>query len=158
MMRTFPLTCLTSFGATVLAASCSLLASASMNPVADALKGVFTIAVSPSEYQPYYLVQVLGKYNYDQCQKQCPVVDLYLTVIGEGDPPEMESFFAGSGFAWKFEGWEELPQAPLTDSGNSVRLRLSRFPVGESHGARETLKLSIDFNGLRVLSQEETRN
>lgn len=133
--------------------SCSSRSLPAGDPTARALAGVVPIATSPAEYLNYYQLNVFAKYRYDDCSRHCPVVDLYVSLIGEGDPPEISSFFVASGYAWRFESWEQLPAAPLPDSGQSVRMRLSHIPAQVPTGERQELYVSANFERLRITEQ-----
>lgn len=124
--------------------------AAADDSVAKALEGVVAIAASPTEYLNYYRIQLFGKYNYKSCGKQCPVTELYVSLIGEGDPPEMASFFIASGYGWKLESWEHLPESPLTESNQFVKIRLSRIAVEAPHGERQSLDVTVNFDEVRI--------
>ena len=140
--------------ASILAATISCNSSAARtatsDPVAKALEGVVAIAESPTEYLSYYRIQLFGKYNYKSCRKQCPVTELYISLIGEGDAPEMAAYLIASGYGWKFESWEHLPKSPLTESNQFVKIRISRIPVEAPYGERESLDVSVNFSEARI--------
>lgn len=137
----------------ILFCSCTLPAEpTSRELTSNALKGVFLVAESPARYPNYYRIQVFGKYNYQECESSCPLVDLFVSVIGEGDAPEMASFFLAPGFAWKLERWESLPEVPLTDTDEPVRMLLSRIPVEKPNAERESLRVNVDLSDVQIVS------
>ncbi len=133
--------------------SCAEVEGIRKNNFSESLRGVFLLAETPSELRTFYRVQLFGRYNYVGCHQNCPVVEAYITLIGEGDAPEMASFHIGNGFAWQLDQWERLPKAPLSESGQSLLVRLSRIAVDSPYAAREIIRIRVASDGVEILEK-----
>jgi hypothetical protein len=68
---------------------------------------------------------------------------MYLSVMGEGDPPENHATFLGSGYDWRVENWVFLPTVPLFDSDRPAVVELSFIPSISPNGARSMKTIEV---------------
>ena len=107
------------------------------------MNGVFVIAESPEIHDSHYKITILGRQDYSNCDKHCPIVYTYISVIGEGDPPQLIDSYIGSGFDWRLDEWANLPDIPLFDTNKAAVAIMSFIPRESPNGQRRSLSLEI---------------